>query len=367
MTRKSLYAALPLESWVLFYLLLYLPNAMITKYLTSTDQPGVGRPLTGLETMPASLIISLVLTYIFIWLSGWHRDAHGKMFMGRRIPVPTRYTFISGIGTAFILFTVPLSFTIKDVSIPFMQLLMRGDILVIAPLVDFMFRRKVRWWSWAALAMVLAAMSITLVDRGGLKLPPIAIATIVLYTLGYFIRLGVMTKIAKNGDSAMVRRYFVEEKVIALPLAVVILAIISASGLGSGHGELRWGFVDVWTSSAMWEIFWIGFTLTVISVVAIIILLDPRENAYCVPLERAASLVAGVGATLLLFWFWKLKEPRTAELIGAAILIAAIVMLSLAPRLFGKKEAKPVGQAGSEKGNQLNRLLVEECNDEAKV
>ena len=202
MTRKSLYAALPLESWVLFYLLLYLSNAMITKLLTSTDQPGVGRPLTGLETMPASLIISLVLTYIFIRLSGWRRDAHGRMFMGRRIPVPTKYTFISGIGTAFILFTVPLSFTIQDVSIPFMQLLMRGDILVIAPMVDFMFRRKVRWWSWTALGMVLIAMSITLVDRGGLKLPPIAIATIVLYTLGYFIRLGVMTKTAKNGEAA---------------------------------------------------------------------------------------------------------------------------------------------------------------------
>ena len=122
--------------------------------------------------------------------------------MGRRIPVPTKYTFISGIGTAFILFTVPLSFTIQDVSIPFMQLLMRGDILVIAPMVDFMFRRKVRWWSWTALVMVLVAMSITLVDRGGLKLPPIAIATIVLYTLGYFIRLGVMTKTAKNGEAA---------------------------------------------------------------------------------------------------------------------------------------------------------------------
>jgi hypothetical protein len=364
MTRKSLYAALPLESWVLFYLLLYLPNAMITKLLTSTDQPGVGRPLTGLETMPASLIISLVLTYIFIWISGWHRDAHGRMFMGGRIPVPTKYTFISGIGTAFILFTVPLSFTIQDVSIPFMQLLMRGDILVIAPLVDFMFRRKVRWWSWTALVMVLVAMSITLVDRGGLKLPPIAIATIVLYTLGYFIRLGVMTKTAKNGEAALVRRYFVEEKVIALPLAVVILAIISASGLGSGQDELRWGFVDVWTSSAMHEIFWIGFTLTVISVVAIIILLDPRENAYCVPLERAASLVAGVGATLLLSWFWGLKEPRPAELVGAAILIAAIVMLSLAPRLFGEKKAEPAEAVGYQGGSQLNRFLVGECDDD---
>ncbi len=53
---------------------------------------------------------------------------------------------------------------------------MRGDILLIAPLVDIAFGRKVRWWSWVALAMVLVALVITLSDRGGLHLPPLAIA-----------------------------------------------------------------------------------------------------------------------------------------------------------------------------------------------
>ncbi|MFV0644540.1 MAG: hypothetical protein ACK5NN_08580 [Sphingomonadaceae bacterium] len=321
--------------------------------MTSTDQPDVGRPLTGLEILPASLIISLVLTYLYIWLSGWYRDAHTVKFAGLNLPVPTKYTFLSGCGTALVLFTVPMSFTIKDVSIPFMQLLMRGDILVIAPVVDFIFGRKVRWWSWTALVMVLIAMSITLVDRGGLKLPPIAIATIVLYTLGYFIRLMVMTKTAKNGDPALVRRYFVEEKVVALPLSVAALAVLAATGIG-GADELQRGFVDIWTSASMWPVFWIGLTLTIISVVALIILLDPRENAYCVPLERAASLVAGVGATLLLAWFWGLKEPRPAELIGAGILVAAIVLLSVAPRL-----AKNTKESEAE--------IESELEDEAKA
>ena len=57
---------------------------------------------------------------------------------------------------------------------------------------------------------------------------------------------------------------------------------------------------------------------------SIVILLDPRENAYCVPLERAASLLAGVGGSLLLAWFWGLPQPRPAELTGAAILIGAV-------------------------------------------
>lgn len=322
----------PLEGYVFLYFLAYLPNVIITKLISSQPHAGLGRPLSGLEILPSSLIISTILTYLFIWLSGWHRDSHGHVVGGIRVPVPTRYTLLSGLGTALVLFTVPLSFTFEGVSIPFIQLLMRGDILIIAPLVDIIFGRKVRWWSWTALLMVLVALGITLSDRGGLSLPPLAILTVILYTIGYFVRLAVMTKVSKSGDSASIRQYFVEEKIFALPLSVAILAAISASGIGQQAGALSWGFVAVWADPVIWPLFWIGLTLTIVSVFAAIILLDERENAYCVPLERAASLIAGVGGTILLAWFWAQPMPRPAELVGASILIAAIVLLSLAPR-----------------------------------
>lgn len=324
--------ALSLETWVGLYLLLYLPNVMITRFITTNPHPELGRPLTGLETLPASLIISTAMTYLFIWLSGWHRDANSFRLGRTRLPIPTRLTLLSSVGTALVLFTVPLSFTIPDVSIPFMQLLMRGDILLIAPLLDLAFGRRVRWWSWVALVMVLAALSLTLIERGGFDLPPLAILVVALYTFGYFLRLAVMNKISKNGDPAMVRRYFVEEKVVALPLSVAILALISASGIGGQSNELAWGFIDVWTDPVIWEIFLIGGTLTLISIAAIIILLDPQENAYCIPLERAASLLAGVAGSVLLALFWGGRMPSDAELVGAGILIGAIVLLSLAPR-----------------------------------
>lgn len=324
--------ALPLELIVLAYCLVYLPNVMVLKLATSGAHPVLGRPLTGLETLPATLIINTVMTWAFIWWSGWYKHANHVALGGVSIPFPTRYTFLSGIGTALVLFTVPLSFTIEGVSIPFIQLLMRGDVLVIAPLVDFAFGRKVHWWSWAALFMVMAALLITLADRGGLNLPPLAILTVVLYTIGYFLRLYAMNRVSKDGDAVMVRRYFVEEKVIALPIAIAVLAAISASGVGGQASELDWGFVTVWSDPVLIHLAVVAATLTIISVLAILILLDPRENAYCVPLERAASLVAGIIASILLALFWGQKMPRSAEFIGAAILIAAIVLLSLAPR-----------------------------------
>jgi hypothetical protein len=332
---KSL-ARLPLESIVGLYFVSYIPNIILTRLATSGVNPERGRALTGLETLPVSLIINLLLTYAFIWASGWHRDAHAVQLGAVRVPVPTRYTLLSGIGTALVLFTVPLSFTFTNVSIPFIQLLMRGDILLIAPLVDFIFGRRVRWWSWMALVIVAIALTFVVHQRGGFHLPPLAVVTVVLYTAGYFLRLAVMTRISKSGDVASVRRYFVEEKVVALPMSVLALAAVSWMGLGSQAGELSWGFTRAWSDGVFGLLAGGGFTLTIISVFAAIILLDPRENSYCVPLERSSSLLAGLAAAFALHAWWGQPMPTGSELIGAALLLAAILLLTLAPR-FARK------------------------------
>jgi hypothetical protein len=191
---------LSLEWIVVLYFLSYLPNILLTKLATSRVHPQLGRPLTGLETLPSTLVVNMLLTLLFIWFSGWHRDAHGLQLGGLRLPVPTRYTALSGVGTALVLFTVPLSFTFTDVSIPFIQLLMRGDILLIAPLVDLIFRRHVRWWSWTALVIVAVALTFVVRQRGGFHLRLRFHGSAVHGRL--LPALAVMTHVAKSGDAA---------------------------------------------------------------------------------------------------------------------------------------------------------------------
>ncbi len=76
----------------------------------------------------------------------------------------------------------------------------------------------------------------------------------------------------------------------------------------------------------------VGATLTVVSVFAAFILLDPHENSYCVPLERSASLLAGLVTAWMLHWGWGQMAPTSIEMLGASMLIAAIALLTLAPR-----------------------------------
>jgi drug/metabolite transporter (DMT)-like permease len=321
----------PLVGIVLLYMLAYIPYMVITKQLASTPAASLGRPLSALEILPATLMVSGLMTFVFIGLSGWWRAAHQRQIGGITLPVPTRWTFLSGICTALVLFTVPMSLTFQGVSIPFIQLLMRGDVLLLAPLVDLAFRRKVGWYSWVALVLVAIGLFLTIRQRGGLHLPPLAIATVVLYTIGYFGRLAVMTRVSKSGDPNDVKRYFVEEKIVAVPLSVVLLAMVPLLGLGTQGSQLAFGFFAAWSTPQILPILALAVLLFVVSIFSAIILLDPRENTFCVPLERSASIVAGIAASIILALVWGLPMPTTAEFGGALLMIAAVVLLSLAP------------------------------------
>ena len=67
---------------------------------------------------------------------------------------------------------------------------------------------------------------------------------------------------------------------------------------------------------------------------AAIILLDPSENSYCVPLERSSSLLAGlVAAYHPALGAGACRNPTGMELLGAALLFGAILLLTIAPKL----------------------------------
>lgn len=328
-----------IELLLLTYFIAYTPYAVLTKLMTSPKAGVVGHPLTGLETLPIALTFSGVLILAFVWWSGWWRHATRIRALGG-FPGASKSTVLAGIGATMLLVTVPLSYTFVGVSIPFVQLLMRGDVLIIAPIVDLFAGRKVRWYSWVAFALVSVGLAFNVSARDGFHLPPLLLLVIAVYTLGFLIRLAVMTRIAKNDDDIATQRFFVEERIVSVPLSIIVLMAIAFFVPGKQANELHAGFVHVWSSDAIWMLILQSVALFVITIVSALILLDKHENTYCVPLERAGSIIAGVIAAYVLAIFFGLPYPTKAELIGAALLAIAVVVLSIGPRL-GQK-AQPV-------------------------
>jgi uncharacterized membrane protein YdcZ (DUF606 family) len=249
---------------------------------------------------------------------------------GWRIPSPTRWTALSGLCGATILTTTTLAYTVSGVSIVFMMLLMRGGMLMMAPIVDALSGRKVRWFSWVALGLTLASLVVATVGKeGGFALPFVAIVDVTAYLAAYFVRLRVMSKMAKSDSMEVTRRSFVEEQLVSTSAALLGLVLLALVGVE----DIRAGFTRfVFTRQWPWAVL-IGALSQGTGIFGALVLLDKSENSYSVPVNRASSVLAGVLATVCFRLFGHGRALPWHEAVGAGLVLCAIVVLS-APDLF---------------------------------
>ena len=305
----------------------YVPYSAITKALTTPAIAGASA-VTGLTLVPMTTLASLVTMLITISALGWWHYARPA---GSRWPRPNRWTFLSGLSTAAILVTTTLAYTFDGVSIVFVMLVMRGGVLVIAPIVDALTGRHVRWFSWVALALSLLSLGNALLTRVG-AVPLLCAIDLLLYLAGYFVRLRLMARLGKSEDPATRRRYYVEEQVVATPAAIAALAVMALLGPSALASPLRAGFVDTWTSPILPWALVAGVCSQMTGLFGGLMFLDANETSYCVPLNRAASILAGLLATAAIAFGFGRAYPTGWELIGAALLVASIVVLWVGPR-----------------------------------
>src|SRR5258705_9652438 len=122
----------------------------------------------------------------FITLAGWWKYAGRRDVLGINIPFPRRLTFLSGVCMATIMGTTTLAFTFGGLSIVLVLVLLRGGTLVIAPIVDYIVGRRVRWFSWTAMLVSLAAVLVVLRDSSNYTLTIAVIIDVAAYLTAYF-------------------------------------------------------------------------------------------------------------------------------------------------------------------------------------
>lgn len=331
--------------WYAFaYFAGYIPYSALTKALSDGLLPGQPRGIQGFALLPALGVGSMVMNWVALSALGWWGHAGRRTVAGLELPWPGRWTFVAGLCTAVIIPTTSLAYTFTGVSIVFIMLLMRGGVLVIAPLVDLVSGRRVHWWSWSALLLALAALGVGFAGRGW-EITPVALLNAAAYVTAYFIRLRAMSRITKSSDLAARMRYFVEEQMVAPVVNVVVLAALALAGARAGAvgAATRDGFVGLgaqgWAAvgaalfaGALSQVTGIGGTLT---------LMDPRENTFCVPVNRASSVLSGIAATFLLAWLVGTRPPPATEWAGAALVVSAMLVLALGPRLAPRAPPLP--------------------------
>ncbi|HJK93273.1 MAG TPA: hypothetical protein RMH85_16535 [Polyangiaceae bacterium LLY-WYZ-15_(1-7)] len=327
--------------WFAFgYFACYVPYSAITKAISSGWPDSLaGQPIAGFRLLPISVAVSATGMFVFITAMRWWRYANHRRFGSVSLPWPRAGTFLSGLCTAAIVGTTTLAYTFDGISIVFMMLLMRGGVLVIAPVVDVLVGRKVRWFSAVALALSLGALIVAFAEEGSFAITLVAAVDVAVYLTSYFLRFRFMSKLAKSDDTAQRTAYFVEEQMVATPALLLGLVVAAAIGEGEILGHVRAGFTEVAGGPALLPVILIGALSQGTGIFGSLIFLDPRENTYCVPVNRSSSILAGVlASTALMLVFEQAEGPSAYELAGAGLIIAAILALSV-PALLPKDRA----------------------------
>ena len=332
------------------YFAFYVPYSALAKALSAGLFDGMETGLRGFSILPVSVIASVLMMLGFLLLTGWWKDASTTQIVGINIPHPTRYTFASGICTSMIIATTTLAYTFDGVSIVFVMLLMRGGVLILAPMVDRLSNRATQWYSWLGLLFSLSALIIAFSERGGYEITLICAIDVVVYLLSYFTRLRFMSRQAKSNDPKTNRRYFVEEQLVAGPFLVALLGLIALIGQGPIVDQIRWGFSELWTSPMLGYVALVGILSQGTGICGTLIFLDNRENTYCVPVNRCSSILAGLCATYLLYGIFDQPQPSSYKLMGALCILMAILSLTVIPAI------RSTNQKTKERGNNSNKF-----------
>lgn len=337
------------------YFAAYIPYSMGTKMITKglfSGMDGVG--FSGFTIAPATVFGSFAAMFIFITVKGWWKHATHSKILGISVPRPQWFTFISGICTAGVIVTTTLAYTFNGISIVFAMLLMRGGVLILAPIVDLIAtkrKRKIYWPSWVGALLSFGALFASFSSKAGTALTVVAAVDIGIYLLSYFVRFIFMANRAKSSDTDEMKRYFVEEQLTANPILFLTLFVWGLFGIVTGPesipGKLLAGFTEFPFSGYFLHALIIGVFSYGTGLFGTLILLDRREHTFCVPANRCSSVVAGVVATYLLAIFYGQRYPDAPELIGVALILGAIIFLSY--RAIMDKKQKAVEAGGKKK------------------
>ena len=295
------------------YFVFYAPYSGTVKIISSGAR-------TGLEIFPSVVVGTVIGIAFTLTLLGWWRHA-------RVVREPRR--LVSGVGTAVQFGTTTIAYTFGGISIVLAVLLMRAGVLTIAPVVDLAHRRRVRWFAWAALVLALTSVVYALAHATDYSLPVIAAVNLGFYLLGYMIRLPTMTKLAKTRDRATMQQYFVDEAIIASMALLAMTVLAALLPLGAASAQLRAGFAGLSMPGIAAGLFYAGLHLF-----GTLIYLDWRENTFCIPLNRCASILATLVASVAISGHWSIAAVPQSQLIAAGIMIVALLFLSPAHHVF---------------------------------
>ena len=210
----------------------------------------------------------------------------------------------------FILVSSTASYAIPAVSLVLPLLLNKGGVLAMAPLLDRRRGVVVTPRAWCVLSLAVCGMACGIVPGLLTARAPtlLALALSAAYLLGYVGKLSVIG--GQKGNAPFLREEMSVTTVAALPVALLLGVLLSPAPAIALAASLSNGWVYVAGLASQGCGYFGGM-----------LLMRQAPHSLCVPLNRAASVLAGLLASCALG-----RWPSRWEIFGALVMTIALAV-----------------------------------------
>lgn len=244
-------------------------------------------------------------------LLGWLAVVLAQVGRGAWAPLRvTRATLTAGLCSVLILVSSTAGYALPAVSLVLPLLLNKGGVLAMAPLLDRRRGVVVTLRAWLVLALAVCGMACGVVPGLMTAAAPtlLALALSGAYLLGYVGKLSVIG--GQKGNPTFLREEMSVTTAAALPVALALGFLFSPAPVAA----LSAGLGNPWVYVA-------GLASQGCGYFGGLLLMRQAPHSLCVPLNRAASVLAGLLASCALG-----RWPSRWEIFGAVVMTVALAV-----------------------------------------
>jgi hypothetical protein len=331
------------------YFVFYVITGVSVKYFTG--QAVLGFPgMKEIEYLVYSTIGGNLICLVAVLGLRWYRLQSNKMMTWGRLRFPQEILYIipSGVCTAVVIPTTTLMYLLP-ISVMVAMVIMRASVIIISRVVDAVqirqgiLKKRVYWEENIAVVFALSAAAVNLVwvGKGDFEFVHSFAAMCILgsYIVAYSIRIYIMNYY-KNTRARGVRLdnngFFAIEQIAA---SVVMFAVgmglfRAADWFGATNDQVTFFHASFIDPNSFW--FWAVVSGMAYGMVAFfsvfIFMFKGRTATFAGLVNRLTSLVAGTAATLVSYFAFAGKFPKTQDWMSLAFILVAVGFLSRAER-----------------------------------
>ncbi len=331
------------------YFFFYVITGISVKYFTGSSLLGYpGMP--EIQYLVYSTIGGNFIALSVVLVLRWYRLTSNKMIAWGKIKFPQEILYIipSGICTAIVIPTTTLMYLLP-ISVMVAMVIMRASVIIISRIVDAIqikqgiLHKNVYWEENIAVvfALIAAAVNIFYVGPGDFDFvnSPIAVAILGCYIVAYSIRIYLMNyykntrakgvKLDNNG-------FFAIEQISAFIVLFTVAYVLFNSPVWFETANpnllmFRDSIADP-HPFGMWAIIaGLAFGLAAFFSV-FLFMFKGRTATFAGLVNRLTSLVAGTTATLISYFLFQGRFPKTQDWVSLVFILIAVGFLSRAEK-----------------------------------